>query len=57
MISAQYPLPDYAVDFLRLARDFNAGIVVFLGPLKDIDSVRQKYSFRKIYYIFLGKRN
>nr|XP_022305539.1 receptor-type tyrosine-protein phosphatase alpha-like [Crassostrea virginica] len=38
LISAQYPLSDYAVDFLRLARDFNAGIVVFLGPLKDIDS-------------------
>ncbi|XP_078327528.1 receptor-type tyrosine-protein phosphatase alpha-like [Crassostrea virginica] len=38
LISAQYPLPDYTVDFLRLARDFNAGIVVFLGPLMDIDS-------------------
>ena len=50
MISAQYPLPDYTVDFLRLARDFNAGIVVFLGPLKDIDSVRQNHTFEYAIY-------
>ncbi|XP_061170712.1 receptor-type tyrosine-protein phosphatase alpha-like [Saccostrea echinata] len=38
MISAQYPLPDYTEDFLRLIRDFDARVVVFLSPLKEIKS-------------------
>ncbi|XP_078327619.1 receptor-type tyrosine-protein phosphatase alpha-like [Crassostrea virginica] len=38
MISAQYPLPEYTEDFLRLIRDFNARIVVFLCAIKDTKS-------------------
>nr|XP_022311639.1 receptor-type tyrosine-protein phosphatase alpha-like [Crassostrea virginica] len=38
IISAQYPLPDYSEDLLRLVRDFNARIVVFLCPIKDLAS-------------------
>ncbi|XP_061170688.1 receptor-type tyrosine-protein phosphatase mu-like [Saccostrea echinata] len=38
LISAQYPLPDYTVDFLRLIRDFDARVVVFMSPLKDLKS-------------------
>ena len=40
LISAQYPLPEYSEDLLRLVRDFNARIVVFLCPIKDLASVR-----------------
>nr|XP_022305535.1 receptor-type tyrosine-protein phosphatase alpha-like isoform X2 [Crassostrea virginica] len=36
MISGQYPLPDYTEDLLRLIRDFDARIVVFLCPVKDL---------------------
>nr|XP_022303638.1 receptor-type tyrosine-protein phosphatase alpha-like isoform X2 [Crassostrea virginica] len=38
VISAQYPLPSYIEDFLRLIRDFNIQMVVFFGPIKDIKS-------------------
>ncbi|XP_062618451.1 receptor-type tyrosine-protein phosphatase epsilon-like, partial [Saccostrea cucullata] len=38
LISAQYPLPDYTEDFIRLIRDFDARVVVFLGPFKEIKS-------------------
>nr|XP_022305063.1 receptor-type tyrosine-protein phosphatase epsilon-like [Crassostrea virginica] len=38
LISAQFPLPDYSEDLLRLIRDFNAQIVVFLCPIKDLAS-------------------
>ncbi|XP_061185174.1 receptor-type tyrosine-protein phosphatase alpha-like [Saccostrea echinata] len=38
LISAQYPLPDYTEDFLRLIRDFDVGVVVFLCPLKELKS-------------------
>ncbi|XP_078330759.1 receptor-type tyrosine-protein phosphatase kappa-like [Crassostrea virginica] len=38
VISAQYPLPGYIEDFLRLVRDFNIQMVVFFGPIKDIKS-------------------
>ncbi|XP_078329582.1 receptor-type tyrosine-protein phosphatase epsilon-like [Crassostrea virginica] len=38
LISAQFPLPDYSEDLLRLVRDFNARIVVFLCPIKDLES-------------------
>ncbi|XP_061185035.1 receptor-type tyrosine-protein phosphatase alpha-like [Saccostrea echinata] len=38
LISAQYPLPDYTEDFLRLIRDFDARVLVFLSPLKEINS-------------------
>ncbi|XP_061170697.1 receptor-type tyrosine-protein phosphatase alpha-like [Saccostrea echinata] len=38
LISAQYPLPDYTEDLLRLIRDFDARVVVFLGLLKEIKS-------------------
>ncbi|XP_061170765.1 receptor-type tyrosine-protein phosphatase alpha-like [Saccostrea echinata] len=38
LISAQYPLPDYTEDFLRLIRDFDARVVVFMCPLKDLKS-------------------
>ncbi|XP_078327505.1 receptor-type tyrosine-protein phosphatase epsilon-like [Crassostrea virginica] len=38
MISAQYPLPEYTEDFLRLIRDFNARIIVFLCAIKDTKS-------------------
>ncbi|XP_061170695.1 uncharacterized protein LOC133180136 [Saccostrea echinata] len=38
LISAQYPLPDYAEDFLRLIKDFDVSVVVFLCPLKDLKS-------------------
>ena len=40
VICAQYPLPDYSEDLLRLVWDFNARIVVFLSPIKDLVSVR-----------------
>ena len=40
VISAQYPLPDYSEDLLRLVWDFNARIVVFLCPIKELASVR-----------------
>ena len=40
MISGQYPLPDYTEDLLRLIRDFDARIVVFLCPVKDLACVR-----------------
>lgn len=39
LISAQYPLPDNTEDFLRLVKDFDARVVVFLCQLKDIESV------------------
>ncbi|XP_061185153.1 receptor-type tyrosine-protein phosphatase epsilon-like [Saccostrea echinata] len=38
LISAQYPLPDYTEDFLRLIRDFDARVVVFMCPIKDLKS-------------------
>uniref|UniRef100_A0A8W8NVN9 protein-tyrosine-phosphatase n=1 Tax=Magallana gigas TaxID=29159 RepID=A0A8W8NVN9_MAGGI len=38
LISAQYPLPDNTEDFLRLIKDFDARVVVFLCPLEDIES-------------------
>ncbi|XP_078330682.1 receptor-type tyrosine-protein phosphatase epsilon-like [Crassostrea virginica] len=38
LISAQYPLPEISEDLLRLVRDFNARIVVFLCPIKDLAS-------------------
>ncbi|XP_061170759.1 receptor-type tyrosine-protein phosphatase alpha-like [Saccostrea echinata] len=38
LISAQYPLPEYTEDLLRLIRDFDARVVVFLGLLKEIKS-------------------
>ncbi|XP_062573671.1 receptor-type tyrosine-protein phosphatase alpha-like [Saccostrea cucullata] len=41
LISAQYPLPDFTEEFLRLIRDFDARVVVFLGPLKEIKSSSQ----------------
>ena len=41
LISAQYPLPDYSEDLLRLVRDFDARIVIFLCPIKDLASVRK----------------
>ena len=41
LISAQYPLPDYSEDLLRLVRDFDARVVVFLCPIKDLASVRK----------------
>nr|XP_022311761.1 receptor-type tyrosine-protein phosphatase epsilon-like [Crassostrea virginica] len=36
MISGQYPLPEYTEDLLRLIRDFDVRIVVFLCPVKDL---------------------
>ena len=45
VISAQYPLPDYSEDLLRLVRDFDARIVVFLCPIKDLASVRKFIQF------------
>nr|XP_022311638.1 receptor-type tyrosine-protein phosphatase epsilon-like [Crassostrea virginica] len=38
VICAQYPLPDYSEDLLRLVWDFNARIVVFLSPIKHLAS-------------------
>ncbi|XP_052694743.1 receptor-type tyrosine-protein phosphatase alpha-like [Crassostrea angulata] len=43
LISAQYPLPDNTEDFLRLIKDFDARVVVFLCPLKDIESTSKWY--------------
>ncbi|XP_065938486.1 receptor-type tyrosine-protein phosphatase alpha [Magallana gigas] len=43
LISAQYPLPDNTEDFLRLVKDFDARVVVFLCPLKDIESTSKWY--------------
>ncbi|XP_052694675.1 receptor-type tyrosine-protein phosphatase epsilon-like [Crassostrea angulata] len=43
LISAQYPLPDNTEDFLRLIKDFDARVVVFLCPLKDIESTSNWY--------------
>lgn len=42
LMSVQYPLPDNTEDFLRLIKDFDARVVVFLCPLEDIDSVFRK---------------
>uniref|UniRef100_K1PK35 Receptor-type tyrosine-protein phosphatase U n=1 Tax=Magallana gigas TaxID=29159 RepID=K1PK35_MAGGI len=38
LISAQYPIPDNTEDFLRLIYDYGASVVVFLGPINDIES-------------------
>ncbi|XP_061170693.1 receptor-type tyrosine-protein phosphatase epsilon-like [Saccostrea echinata] len=38
LISAQYPLPVYTEDFLRLIKDFDVNVAVFLCPLKDLKS-------------------
>ncbi|XP_056002460.1 receptor-type tyrosine-protein phosphatase alpha-like isoform X2 [Ostrea edulis] len=38
LISAQYPLPDYTEDFLRLVKEFDARVVVFMCPLKGLKS-------------------
>ncbi|XP_056002473.1 receptor-type tyrosine-protein phosphatase alpha-like [Ostrea edulis] len=38
LISSQYPLPDYTEDFLRLVEDFDAHVMVFMCPLKDLKS-------------------
>lgn len=39
LISAQYPIPDNTEDFLSLIYDYYASVVVFLGPINDIESV------------------
>ncbi|XP_061170756.1 receptor-type tyrosine-protein phosphatase alpha-like isoform X1 [Saccostrea echinata] len=38
LISAQYPLNDYTEDFLRLVKDMNVSVVVYLCPLSDLES-------------------
>ncbi|XP_061170764.1 receptor-type tyrosine-protein phosphatase alpha-like [Saccostrea echinata] len=38
LISAQYPLPDYTEDFLRLISDFDARVVVFMCPIRELKS-------------------
>ena len=38
-LSAQYPLPDYTEDFLRLVKAYYAPTVVSLQPLADVESV------------------
>uniref|UniRef100_A0A8W8NTJ8 Receptor-type tyrosine-protein phosphatase kappa n=1 Tax=Magallana gigas TaxID=29159 RepID=A0A8W8NTJ8_MAGGI len=38
LISAQFPLTDNTEDFLRLIKDFDGRVLVFLCPLKDIES-------------------
>ncbi|XP_061196039.1 receptor-type tyrosine-protein phosphatase alpha-like [Saccostrea echinata] len=47
LISAQYPLPDYTEDFLRLLTDFDVRIAVFLSPLRDISSSTLWLPFKK----------
>ncbi|XP_056019845.1 receptor-type tyrosine-protein phosphatase epsilon-like [Ostrea edulis] len=37
-ISAQYPLPDYTEDFLRLVKAYYAPTIVSLSPLAEIES-------------------
>ena len=57
LISAQFPLPEYSEDLLRLVRDFNARIVVFLCPIKDLASVRIFiYTLMTIYDICFQNR-
>lgn len=57
LISAQYPLPDTTEDFLRLVKDFDARVVVFLGPLKDIESTpkwfppENQHKINGIFYV------
>uniref|UniRef100_K1RGD7 Receptor-type tyrosine-protein phosphatase U n=1 Tax=Magallana gigas TaxID=29159 RepID=K1RGD7_MAGGI len=57
LISAQYPLSDNTEDFLRLIKDFDARVVVFLCPLKDIESTSKWFSpenqhkFDGIFYV------
>lgn len=53
LISAQYPLPDNTEDFLRLVKDFDARVVVFLCPLKDIESVWEILSLFNIVYLLI----
>ncbi|XP_061170708.1 receptor-type tyrosine-protein phosphatase epsilon-like [Saccostrea echinata] len=38
LITAQYPVQDYTEDFLRLVKDMNVRVVVFLCPLSDLES-------------------
>ncbi|XP_078317014.1 receptor-type tyrosine-protein phosphatase epsilon-like [Crassostrea virginica] len=40
-LSAQYPLPDYTEDFLRLVKAYYAPTVVSLQPLADVESTVQ----------------
>ncbi|XP_062620098.1 receptor-type tyrosine-protein phosphatase alpha-like [Saccostrea cucullata] len=47
LISAQYPLPDYTEDFLRLLTDFDVRFAVFLSPLRDISSSTLWFPFKK----------
>ncbi|XP_052694681.1 receptor-type tyrosine-protein phosphatase epsilon-like [Crassostrea angulata] len=59
LISAQYPLPDNTEDFLRLIKDFDARVVVFLCPLEDIDiestskwfPSENQHKFNGIFYV------
>nr|XP_034321714.1 receptor-type tyrosine-protein phosphatase alpha-like [Crassostrea gigas] len=57
LISAQYPLPDNTEDFLRLIKDFDASVVVFLCPLEDIESTSKwfppenQHKFNGIFYV------
>uniref|UniRef100_A0A8W8NR64 Receptor-type tyrosine-protein phosphatase T n=1 Tax=Magallana gigas TaxID=29159 RepID=A0A8W8NR64_MAGGI len=57
LISAQYPLLDNTEDFLRLIKDFDARVVVFLCPLKDIESTSKwfppenQHKFDGIFYV------
>uniref|UniRef100_A0A8W8NS85 protein-tyrosine-phosphatase n=1 Tax=Magallana gigas TaxID=29159 RepID=A0A8W8NS85_MAGGI len=57
LISAQYPLSDNTEDFLRLIKDFDARVVVFLCPLKDIESTSKwfppenQHKFDGIFYV------
>ncbi|XP_062600098.1 receptor-type tyrosine-protein phosphatase alpha-like [Saccostrea cucullata] len=47
LISAQFPLPDYTEDFLRLLKDFSVHTVVSMCPLKDIKSSALWFPFHK----------
>ncbi|XP_061180001.1 receptor-type tyrosine-protein phosphatase alpha-like [Saccostrea echinata] len=47
LISAQFPLPDYTEDFLRLLKDFSVHTVVFMCPLRDIKSSALWFPFHK----------
>ncbi|XP_065941091.1 receptor-type tyrosine-protein phosphatase epsilon [Magallana gigas] len=57
LISAQYPLSDNTEGFLRLIKDFDARVVVFLCPLKDIESTSKwfppenQHKFDGIFYV------
>ncbi|XP_056017458.1 receptor-type tyrosine-protein phosphatase epsilon-like [Ostrea edulis] len=50
-ISAQYPLPDYTEDFLRLVKAYYAPTIVSLSPLVEIESECLCFLFQSSFWL------